>query len=93
MSDSCPIVAEVLASNPGATLSPVEVLALQLVPLTEKGSTWIVLSYSTVRFDGFEFMTAYWTIRHRKALKAPPGVSSSIHPPEVFHWLYILERN
>lgn len=93
VSTSCPIVTEILISNPDATLSPVELLALQLVPLTEKGSIWIVLSYSTMRFDGFEYMTAYWTIRHRKALKASPGVSSSIHLPEVFHWLYILERN
>lgn len=89
----CPVVIDALNNNPGTVLSPVELLALQLVPLTEKGSTWIVLSYSTMRFDGFKFMPAYWKMRSRIPLKAPPGpVSSSTYTPEVFHWIYILER-
>ena len=88
----CPIVIDVLSQNPGAALSPVEHLGLQLVPLTQKGSTWIVLSYSNMRFDGLSFMAAYWTIRSRIALKAPAGPLSSTHTPDVFHWLYILER-
>jgi hypothetical protein len=90
---NCPIVIDILSRYPGATLSPVELLALQLVPLTEKGSAWMALSYSTMRFEGLNFMAEYWTLRSRIALKAPAGpVSSSTHTPEVFHWLYILER-
>jgi hypothetical protein len=93
LSASCPIVIDILSRYPGATLSPVELLALHLVPLTQKGSTWIALSYSTMRFDGLNAVTEYWTLRSRIALKAPPGpVSSTTHTPEVFHWLYIMER-
>jgi hypothetical protein len=93
LSASSPIVIDVLSRYPSSTLSPVELLALQLVPLTKKGSTWIALSYSTMRFDGLNFMTEYWIVRSRIALRAPPGpVSSTTHTPEVFHWLYILER-
>lgn len=92
----CPIVHEV-ARNDGrdsaTTLSPVELLALNLIPLTKKDTTWITLSYSTLRFDHLPHLDKYWALRSRKAIKAPAGpVSSSTYTPDVFHWVYILDR-
>lgn len=77
LSASCPTVVDILSENPSTVLPPVELLGLQLVPLTQRGSAWIVLSYSTMRFDGLKHMNAYWKIRSRIALKAPPGPVSS----------------
>lgn len=89
----CPTVRPLLSSEPIVTLSPVEALALHLVPLTRTKTTWIALSYSTLRFDSLPFLGKYWSLRSRKPLKAPPGnVSSSAYTPEVFHWIYILDR-
>lgn len=89
----CPVVQEILRKNTAITLSPVELLALHLVPLTATGTTWITLSYSTFRFDRLSYISQYWKIRSRKALKAPSGhVSSSAYTPDVFHWIYILDR-
>lgn len=94
MSHVCPIVRDYLSTQPTVTLSPVESLALHLVPLTQKNTTWVTLSYSTLRFDNLPFLKRYWTLRSRTPLKAPPGpVSSSAHAPEVFHWIYIMDRN
>jgi hypothetical protein len=90
---SCPPVRNILSKNATITLRPVELLALQLSPLTLKGSTWIALSYSTIRFDGLCHLADYWRLRARIPLKAPAGpVAPSTHAPEVFHWMYILER-
>lgn len=90
---ACPAIRETLPCHPSKTLSPVELVALQLVSLTQKGSTWIALSYSTSRFDDLEFLKKYWTVRSRTALRAPGGsVSSSAYTPDVFHWIYILDR-
>ena len=89
----CPVIRETLSCHPSMTLSPVELVALHLVSLTRKGSTWIALSYSTTRFDNMELLKKYWTIRSRTALKAPSGpVSSSAYTPDIFHWIYILDR-
>lgn len=89
----CPMVRDFLSRHPAIKLSPVELLALHLVPLTRRDTTWIVLSYSTLRFDGLPFMSEYWSLRSRTPLKAPPGAaSSSAYTPEVFHWVYVLDR-
>ncbi|KAJ5894888.1 hypothetical protein N7495_006579 [Penicillium taxi] len=89
----CPTVEQILSTNPVTNLSPVELLALHLVPLTRKDTTWIALSYSTLRFDNLPLLGMYWKLRSRTPLKAPAGrVSSSAYTPEVFHWLYILDR-
>ncbi|CAI7596082.1 unnamed protein product [Penicillium manginii] len=91
----CPTVREVAQDDDNDTtiLSPVELLALNLVPLTRKDTTWITLSYSALRFDRIPALKHYWTLRSRTALKAPAGpVSSSAHTPDVFHWVYILDR-
>jgi hypothetical protein len=93
MSRVCPTVKDILSQHSSLALSPVEVLALHLVPLTRNDTTWIVLSYSSLRFDNLQFFGRYWSLRSRIPLKAPPGpVSSSAYTPEIFHWLYILDR-
>lgn len=93
LSGICPTVRALLSSEPTITLSPVEALALHLVPLTQTNTTWIALSYSALRFDSLPFLAKYWSLRSRTPLQAPPGdVSSSAHTPEVFHWIYILDR-
>ncbi|KAJ6133720.1 hypothetical protein N7523_000042 [Penicillium sp. IBT 18751x] len=89
----CPTMRPFLSSERTVTLSPVEALALHLVPLTQSSTTWITLSYSTFRFDSLPFLAKYWSVRSRTPLKAPPGhVSSSARAPEVFHWVYIMDR-
>jgi hypothetical protein len=89
----CPAIRETLPCHRSMTLSPVELVALHLVSLTQKGSTWIALSYSSTRFDDLEFLKKYWAIRSRTALRAPSGpVSSSAYTPDIFHWIYILDR-
>jgi hypothetical protein len=93
MSRLCPTIKEILSRKPSIVLSSVELLALHLVPLSRKETTWIVLSYSSLRFDNRPFLDRYWSLRSRIPLKAPPGpVSSSAYTPETFHWLYILDR-
>jgi hypothetical protein len=93
MSRLCPTVKEILSLDPSIALSPVELLALHLIPLSRKETTWIVLSYSSLRFDNRPFLDKYWSLRSRIPLKAPSGhVSSSAFTPEVFHWLYVLDR-
>ncbi|KAJ6003340.1 hypothetical protein N7451_005887 [Penicillium sp. IBT 35674x] len=93
LSQICPAVRELLATRPSIALSPVELLGLHLVPLTQKDTTWIVMSYSTFRFGGSSILDQYWTLRSRTPLKAPAGpVSSSAYTPDVFHWIYILDR-
>lgn len=89
----CPTVREVVEQNGETELSPVEVLALHLVPLTREGVTWTVLSYSMSRFDTLRYIGRYWEVVSRTPLKAPAGgVSPGAHAPEVFHWLYVLRR-
>lgn len=93
MSHACPTVQDYLSTQPMITLSPVESLALHLVPLTHANTTWITLSYSTLRFDNLPFLQRHWTLRSRTPLKAPPGpLSPSAHAPEIFHWIYVLDR-
>ncbi|KAJ5297315.1 hypothetical protein N7508_007564 [Penicillium antarcticum] len=90
---SCPAVQKILLKNAATTLKPVELLALQLFPLTQKGSRWIALSYSTIRFDGLHHLADHWTLQARIPLKAPAGPATpSTYVPEIFHWMYILER-
>ncbi|OOQ88656.1 hypothetical protein PEBR_13053 [Penicillium brasilianum] len=93
MSRVCPPVRDILSQNSSIALSPVDLLALHLVPLSRKDTTWIVMSYSGVRFDNRPFLDKYWSLRSRIPVKAPAGpVSTSAYTPEVFHWLYILDR-
>ncbi|RAL10179.1 uncharacterized protein BO97DRAFT_416208 [Aspergillus homomorphus CBS 101889] len=92
-SSICPTIQKIAEENGEVTLSPVEVLALHLAPLTQKGAIWATLSYSAMRFDNLPYMAEYWTIVSRTPLKAPKGETSSFaHTPDVFHWIYILER-
>ena len=89
----CPVIRELLKEQPAIALSPVELLALHLVPLTRNDATWITLSYSTLRFDSVPAIRKYWTLRSRTPLKAPTGsVSSSAYTPDVYHWVYVLDR-
>ncbi|PYH97620.1 hypothetical protein BO71DRAFT_346766 [Aspergillus ellipticus CBS 707.79] len=89
----CPTVQEVADKSGEVTISPVEVLALHLAPLTRKGALWATLSYSTMRFDNLSHLAQYWTVVSRTPLKAPQGETSSFaYAPEVFHWIYILRR-
>ncbi|KAF7594621.1 hypothetical protein BBP40_008711 [Aspergillus hancockii] len=89
----CPVVRDTLHKDRETTLSPVELLALHLVPLTQQGTTWMTLSYSTMRFDNLPRLAVHWELVSRTPLKAPQGqISSFAHAPEVFHWLYVLRR-
>ncbi|KAE8155317.1 hypothetical protein BDV25DRAFT_135065 [Aspergillus avenaceus] len=89
----CPVVRDTADTSGEITLSPVELLGLHLVPLTRQGSTWVTLSYSTMRFDNVPRLGAYWEIVSRTPLKAPQGQTSSFaYTPEVFHWIYVLRR-
>ncbi|KAJ5718583.1 hypothetical protein N7488_004229 [Penicillium malachiteum] len=89
----CPVIKELLSTRDAISLSPVELLGLHLVPLTKKDTTWVVLSYSTFRFDSLPVLAEYWILRSRTPLKAPSGtVSSNAYTPDTFHWVYILDR-
>ncbi|KAE8356838.1 hypothetical protein BDV28DRAFT_144752 [Aspergillus coremiiformis] len=91
--DICPVVRDIVERQGEVTLAPVELLALHLVPLTREGTTWIILSYSTGRFDHLPHLAPHWDLVSRTPVKAPQGQASSFaHTPEVFHWLYILRR-
>ncbi|KAJ5371517.1 uncharacterized protein N7496_007609 [Penicillium cataractarum] len=93
MSRVCPLVKDILSQQSSTALSPVDLLALHLVPLSRKDTTWVVLSYSSLRFDKRPILDKYWSLRSRIPVKAPAGpVSTSAYTPEVFHWLYILDR-
>ncbi|KAL3486042.1 hypothetical protein BJX62DRAFT_242371 [Aspergillus germanicus] len=90
----CPTVQDIVCRNGKAvTISPVELLAMHLVPLTRKGSKWFVLSYSTMRFDNLSDLSVYWEIISRIPLEAPRGsTASGAHTPPVYHWMYTLQR-
>ncbi|KAJ9258207.1 hypothetical protein DTO212C5_8742 [Paecilomyces variotii] len=91
----CPTVRQILDLKEinEVSLSPVELLALHLVPLTQKGTTWIALSYSTIRFDNFPYLAEHWNVVSRTPLQAPAGeTASSAYTPQVFHWIYVLHR-
>jgi hypothetical protein len=89
----CPALRDIPTSGEDITLSPVELLALHLVPLSRKGSRWFVLSYSTTRFDNLPHLSAYWQIVARHPLEAPRGqTASGAYTPPVYHWMYILQR-
>jgi hypothetical protein len=81
-------------SDKGLTLFPVELLSIHLVSLARKDAIWLVLSYSSVRFDGLPYLNQYWTVVSRTPLKAPAGQASSATAmvPDVFHWVYVLRR-
>lgn len=91
----CPTI-RAMVEESGATelsLSPVETLAMHLVPLTEIGTTWVALSYSKFRFDDMRVIGRYWIVISRTPLSAQAAeVSSTAHTPEIFHWLYVLRR-
>ncbi|EAW12390.1 uncharacterized protein ACLA_063580 [Aspergillus clavatus NRRL 1] len=89
----CPSVREIVERNGELTLSPVELLALHLVPLTLEGATWIALSYSSTRFDNLTYAGKYWNLVSRTPMTAPKGETfTSAYTPEVFHWAYVLRR-
>lgn len=88
----CPTVLESIPNDEEATLSPVELLGLHLVPLTRKESTWIALSYSSFRFD-LPILQGYWAVVEKTPIQAPSGLAESVaHAPRIYHWLYILRR-
>ncbi|CAK41668.1 hypothetical protein CBS115989_5662 [Aspergillus niger] len=92
-SSTCPMVQEIVDKHGAIELSPVELLALHLAPLVQKGALWVTLSYSTMRFDNLSHMAQHWTVVSRTPFKAPQGETSSFaYAPEVFHWMYILQR-
>ncbi|PYI27707.1 hypothetical protein BP00DRAFT_14433 [Aspergillus indologenus CBS 114.80] len=92
-SNTCPTIRQIVEESGEITLSPVEVLALHLAPLTQKGAIWATMSYSTMRYDNLPYLARYWNLASRTPLKAPKGETSLFaHTPDVFHWLYILER-
>ena len=89
----CPTIKEIVGENGELTLSPVEALALHLAPLTQKGATWIVLSYSSTRFDSLKYAGRYWDIVSRTPMTAPKGATiTAAHTADVFHWVYVLRR-
>ncbi|KAL4789656.1 hypothetical protein BDV19DRAFT_20770 [Aspergillus venezuelensis] len=93
LSTICPSVQVALLDREGVTLSPVELLALHLVPLTRRGSRWFVLSYSTMRFDNIPYAKVYWDIIDRVSIEAPGGqTASGAYAPPVYHWMYVLQR-
>ncbi|KAF7717781.1 Uncharacterized protein PECH_007378 [Penicillium ucsense] len=92
-SSLCPVVREVLCQIGEIDISPVDLLALHLVPLTRKGTSWMVLSYSSLRFENRSLVDRFWSLRCRIPLKAPSGnTCSSAYTPDVYHWLYVLDR-
>ncbi|KAL4924836.1 uncharacterized protein BDV17DRAFT_203891 [Aspergillus undulatus] len=92
-SQVCPVIKDVLGNQEELTLSPVELLALHLVPLTRRGSRWFVLSYSTMRFDNIPQVASHWEVTARSPIEAPGGqTASGAYTPAVYHWLYILQR-
>jgi hypothetical protein len=95
LSSVCPTVREIIDRKgiKELVLPPVELLALHLVPLTQKGTMWITLSYSTVRFDNSPYLAEHWSLVSRTPLQAPAGeTTSSAYTPQVFHWVYVLQR-
>ncbi|KAL2816513.1 hypothetical protein BJX63DRAFT_430208 [Aspergillus granulosus] len=92
--DVCPTVQDIIGGSEKAiTIPPVELLAMHLVPLTRKGSSWFVLSYSTMRFDNLPDLCTYWEIVSRTPLEAPRGqTASGAYTPPVYHWMYTLQR-
>ncbi|KAL2857245.1 hypothetical protein BJY01DRAFT_242320 [Aspergillus pseudoustus] len=93
-SEVCPTVQAIIPRDEEAVIiSPVELLAMHLVPLTRKGSKWFVLSYSTMRFDNLSDLCTYWEIVSRIPLQAPCGqTASGAYTPPIYHWMYTLER-
>ena len=89
----CPTIRQIVDQKGEIELSPVEVLALHLVPLTREGTMWAALSFSSFRFQNMEYVGRYWKVDSRIPLKAPGGeISSTAYAPAIFHWLFILRR-
>ena len=90
----CPVVRQIVEKAGEITLSPVELVSLHLVPWTRQGSIWVALSYSSLRFDDLPHLEDYWSILSRTPVQAPSGQasSSSAHVPQIFHWIYLLQR-
>ena len=90
----CPTIHEIVDQKGEIELSPVEVLALHLAPLTREGTMWAALSFSSFRFQNMEYVGRYWSVVSKIPLKAPGGEVSSptTHAPAIFHWLFILRR-
>lgn len=94
--NACPTVRQLVEKSESgeATFFPVELVALHLALLTRKGTIWVALSYSSARFDGLPYLSDYWTVLSRTTVQAPSGqaTSSSAYVPQIFHWVYILQR-
>lgn len=86
-------VLESISQTEPTTLSPVELLGLNLVPLTHEGTRWIALSYSSARFDNLGHLEGHWEVVSRAKMEAPSGLLSAAHAPKMYHWLYVLKRN
>ncbi|CAE6457179.1 unnamed protein product [Rhizoctonia solani] len=71
-------------------ISPVQILALHLAALSAPGSTWIILSYSTTRFDD---IGEFWNVETREKVIAESGQTrEGVCAPDVWHTLYVLRR-
>ncbi|OJJ07537.1 hypothetical protein ASPVEDRAFT_142758 [Aspergillus versicolor CBS 583.65] len=93
MSGICPKVQDILPPEGETTLSPTELLALHLAPLTKRGCKWFVLSYSTMRFDNVPHLFEHWEVVARTPFEAPSGSTvTKAYTPPVYHWLYVLRR-
>lgn len=92
-SNVCPTVLESIDHDEATTLAPIELLGLHLVPLTKRDSTWIALSYSSVRFN-VPLLEQHWEVVEKTAVQAPSGILTSTvsHAPRIYHWLYVLKR-
>lgn len=103
----CPLVHEILqqldlnsehdeegSSKNELVIRPVELLSIHLALLAEKDAIWLALSYSSTRFDGMPYLLEFWTVVSRTSIRAPSGQASSAAAmvPDVFHWLYVLQR-
>ncbi|KZT19487.1 hypothetical protein NEOLEDRAFT_1077710 [Neolentinus lepideus HHB14362 ss-1] len=113
-SDVDPLVQEIWSrdssnsNNGSCSVSPLELLAMNLAFCVEPGGIWIALSYSS---DRFPFMrssslpmrsnedsksldiSSLWTIESMIAIDAPSGQDKpGVHAPSVQHHLYTLRR-
>ncbi|GJE85884.1 hypothetical protein PsYK624_019630 [Phanerochaete sordida] len=80
---------------------PVEILALHLASLVAPGGVWIALSYSANRFEFLEegheeegLMTGLlWMVSRVATFATRPGSAEpGKHVPDVYHYLYVLQR-
>lgn len=89
------------------TLSRLDVLAVHLALLVRPGGIWIVLSYSKRRFPSFQEVEEgdvdrlgvdrFWSLKGVVPVTVSPKKGGSegettVHTPEISHYLYVLRR-